>query len=212
MNEIKIVIADDHGMIREGIKQLLDLEKDFNVVSLAEDGKAAINDVVTYNPDVLLLDLNMPNISGLEVLKYLKENFLNIKVIILTIHNESEYLLKALEYEVDGYILKDSESVVLKNAIRNVYNNNRFIQESLLPSLNEFITNKEKAIIKSELSKRELEVLELISQGLFNKEIAYNLSISEKTVKNHVSNIFRKINVSDRTQAAIYAIKNNIFT
>lgn len=130
---------------------------------------------------------------------------------ILTIHNEIEYLLKAVEIGVNGYVLKDSESDLLRKAIFAVYSGETFIQPNMVPLLNEKLEGKEDMTSsESLLTKREMEVLKLITEGLFNKEIAYNLSISEKTVKNHVSNIFRKISVSDRTQAAVYAIRNNI--
>ena len=136
---------------------------------------------------------------------------MNVKILILTIHNEVEYLVRAVEIGVDGYILKDSDSSVLKKAIFAVNRGDTFIQPELTPMLKkrleERFTNPK--IFEDTLTRREIEVLKLLAEGLFNKEIAYTLSISEKTVKNHVSNIFKKINVSDRTQAAVYAIKHN---
>lgn len=212
MIPIDILIADDHMLVREGIKQLLELEGDFKVIGEAGDGYECLELINKLKPDVVLLDINMPNCNGLEVLKQLKKNNIRQNVLILTIHNEVEYLLKAVEIGVNGYILKDSESTVLKKAINTVYRGETFIQPSLTPILNQKLYQKS-IIFDNEtdiLTKRELEVLKLLAEGLFNKEIAYKLSISEKTVKNHVSNIFKKINVSDRTQAAVYAIKNNI--
>lgn len=212
MIPIDILIADDHMLVREGIKQLLELEGDFKVIGEASDGYECLELINKLKPDVVLLDINMPNCNGLEVLKQLKKNNIRQNVLILTIHNEVEYLLKAVEIGVNGYILKDSESTVLKKAINTVYRGETFIQPSLTPILNQKLYQKS-IIFDNEtdiLTKRELEVLKLLAEGLFNKEIAYKLSISEKTVKNHVSNIFKKINVSDRTQAAVYAIKNNI--
>ena len=206
---IKILIADDHSMVREGLKQLLELEGDFQVVSEAANGMEALENIKATKPDILLLDVNMPVMNGLEILAKIKQEKIGVKVLILTIHNEVEYLLKAVEIGCDGYILKDSNSTLLKRAIHAVYNGESYIQPDLIPVLNAGLANKTTVNSKlSELTKREIEVLKLISEGLFNKEIAYNLEISERTVKNHVSNIFKKINVSDRTQAAVFAIKN----
>ncbi|WP_033164190.1 response regulator transcription factor [Clostridium sp. KNHs205] len=211
MSTIRVVIADDHRMIREGLKQLLELEGDISIVGEAGDGIECIEEIAIKKPDVLLLDINMPRMDGLKVLQKLKEMKSNIKVLILTIHNEIEYLLKAVDIGVNGYVLKDSESDLLRKAIFAINNGEIFIQPNMVPLLNDKLENREEeTTTESLLTKREMEVLKLITEGLFNKEIAYNLSISEKTVKNHVSNIFRKISVSDRTQAAVYAIRNNI--
>lgn len=212
MMPIKIVIADDHKMVREGIKQLLELDGDISVISEAGDGNECLDIIKFDKADVLLLDINMPNKNGLEVLEEIKKQKIDIKVLILTIHNEIEYLLKAVEIGVNGYVLKDSELAVLKEAINAVNNGETFIQPSLAPLLKEKILREEKDNKDSNnvLTRRELEVLKLLAEGLYNKEIAYKLSISEKTVKNHVSSIFKKIGVFDRTQAAVYAIRNNI--
>jgi len=209
---INIMIADDHHMVREGLKQLLELDGDIVVNAEADDGMQCLDMLKKKQTDVLLLDINMPNMNGLQVLKHLREKKANVKVLILTIHNEVEYLAKAVDIGVDGYVLKDSESALLKKAIYCVYNGETFIQPELTPVLKERQEEKSSAAINFDdsLTKREIEVLKLLAEGLFNKEIAYTLAISEKTVKNHVSNIFKKINVSDRTQAAVYAIKNNL--
>lgn len=211
-NSIKILIADDHSMVREGLKQLIELEDDIEVIDQAGDGSEAIKKIIGCNPDVVLLDINMPRMNGLEVIKYLNENNIPTKTLILTIHNEVEYLYKAFEIGVQGYVLKDSESDVLIKAIRTIYNGESYIQPNMASLLFKRMNNKreDKEVGFNKLTKREIEVLKLITEGMLNKEIAHNLCISEKTVKNHVSNIFKKINVSDRTQAAVYAIKNNI--
>jgi len=209
---INVMIADDHSMVREGIKQLLELDGDISVVAEASNGKECIELLDEKRTDVLLLDINMPYMNGLQVLQYLREKDIKIKVLILTIHNEVEYLVKAVEIGVDGYVLKDSNSSVLKKAIYSVYNGETFIEPELAPLMK--IKLEEKNInnnnVISTLTKREIEVLKLLAEGLFNKEIAFTLAISEKTVKNHVSNIFKKINVSDRTQAAVFAIRHNL--
>jgi DNA-binding NarL/FixJ family response regulator len=209
---INIMIADDHSMVREGIKQLLELDGDIIVTAEANNGKQCIEILDDKTTDVLLLDINMPNLNGLQVLQHLRETKKKVKVLILTIHNEVEYLMRAVEIGVDGYVLKDSDSSLLKKAIFTVYRGETFIQPELSPMLKMRMEEKNNQNIEHEdsLTKREIEVLKLLAEGLFNKEIAYMLAISEKTVKNHVSNIFKKINVSDRTQAAVYAIKNSI--
>ncbi|MDF2801634.1 MAG: two component transcriptional regulator, LuxR family [Anaerocolumna sp.] len=210
MGCINIIIADDHRMIREGLKQLLELDGDIKVIGEAGDGVTCIEVIAEKNPDVVLLDINMPHMNGLQVLEKLKEMKCKSKILILTIHNEIEYLMKAVDIGVDGYVLKDSESDLLRRAIFSVYNGENYIQAELIPLLKEKMESKGGITVENILTKREMEVLKLITEGLFNKEIAYHLSISEKTVKNHVSNIFKKISVSDRTQAAVYAIRNNI--
>jgi len=211
MNKIKILIADDHSMVREGLKQLIELEDDIEVIAQAGDGQEAIDKILEVNPDVVLLDINMPKLNGLEVLEKLNEMNLEVNVLILTIHNEIEYLYRAVEIGVNGYVLKDSESDVLIKAIRSIYNGESYIQPNMASLLFKKINGElDNQVKHNKLTKREVEVLKLITQGLLNKEIADQLCISEKTVKNHVSNIFKKIEVSDRTQAAVYAIKNNI--
>lgn len=207
MEQIQVVIVDDHVMIREGIKQLLEMDGDIKVIGEAGDGEEGIKIIEKTDPDVILLDVNMPKMNGLEMLQKLKETGIPRKVLILTIHNEVEYLLKAVEIGVNGYVLKDSELAVLRKAIFSVHHGENYIQPSLAPLLMKRMQENTSEVAEG-LTKREMEVLKLIAEGMYNKEIAEKLMISEKTVKNHVSNIFRKINVSDRTQAAVYAIKN----
>jgi nitrate/nitrite response regulator protein narL len=208
---VKIMIADDHSMIREGLKSLLELEGDIQVVAEAEDGVDCLEKLKICTPDVLLLDINMPRKNGLEVLQTLKSSKSKVKVLVLTVHNEVEYLMKAVDIGVDGYILKDSESAELKKAIFSIVEGENYIQPSLIPSLNSKMIEKNRDEGKIEsLTKRELEVLKLLAVGMYNKEVAEKLNISERTVKNHVSNIFKKIEVTDRTQAAVFAIRNNL--
>ena len=210
-NSIKVMIADDHILMREGIRQLLEFDGEIEVIAEANDGEECLEKLKTANPEVLLLDINMPKKNGIEVLESIRNQNLKVKVLILTVHNEIEYLLKAVDIGVDGYILKDSESAELKRAILIVSEGESYIQSSLIPALNSRLiardVDKEKI---DSLTKRELEVLIQVANGMFNKEIANALNISERTVKNHLSNIFRKIDVSDRTQAAVFAIKNDI--
>lgn len=211
-DKIEIIIADDHMMIREGLKQLLELDGTMKVIAEANDGEECLNLLnKKIHPDILLLDINMPKKNGIEVLEYIKQNKIPVKVLILTVHNEVEYLLKAVDIGIYGYLLKDSSYDELKEAIDVVISGNTYIQPSLLPALNEsmedYALDKERIEC---LTKRELDVLRLISEGCSNKKISDELTISERTVKNHISHIFRKIDVEDRTQAAVFAIRNKI--
>lgn len=211
MSAIRVMIADDHSLIREGLKQLLEFDGSIKVVGEAANGVECLENLEKYDPEVLLLDINMPEMNGIEVLKKLKQNQSKVKVLILTVHNELDYLMNAVDIGVEGYIMKDSESSELKKAIRAVRDGENYIQSSLIPALNNRLMNRDIDKDKvASLTNRELEVLIQVANGMFNKEIATNLNISERTVKNHISNIFKKIEVSDRTQAAVFAIKNNI--
>ncbi len=208
---IKIMITDDHSMIREGLKNLLELDGDIEVIAEAVDGEDCLDKLLTVTPDVLLLDINMPKMNGLEVLKKLKERKSKVKVLVLTVHNETEYLMKAVEIGINGYVLKDSESAELKKAICAINDGENYIQPSLIPSLNSKMIEKNEDEIKIEsLTKRELQVLKELAIGKFNRDIAKEMEISERTVKNHISSIFKKLDVTDRTQAAVFAIKNDL--
>ena len=209
---IQVLLVDDHSMVREGIKQLLELDGDIKIVGEAGNGEQCLELIETLHPDVVLLDINMPLMNGLEVLEKLKEKKSKQKVLILTIHNEVEYLMRAVDIGVAGYVLKDSDSTVLKEAIYAVIDGENYIDSTMTPLLKEqnYLKELQREARSKEklLSAREIEVLCALAEGLYNKEIASKLQISEKTVKNHVSNIFKKIGVSDRTQAAVYAIKH----
>lgn len=208
---INIMIADDHSMIREGLRQLLELDGDVRVVEEAGDGEECILKLRENIPDVLLLDINMPKMNGLEVLERIRELRMDVKVLILTVHNEVEYLLRAVDIGINGYLLKDSDSDDLKKAIIAVANGENFIQQELIPLMEKKMELKSDEERKLDtLTDREIEVLKLLSFGMFNKEIAEKLNISERTVKNHVSNIFKKIDVTDRTQAAVFSIRNKL--
>ncbi|NLX62377.1 MAG: response regulator transcription factor [Tissierellia bacterium] len=211
---ITVMISDDHALMREGLKQLLELEKDIAVVCQAKDGHETVEKILIHEPDVLLLDINMPNLNGIDVLRRLRDLGVDTKVIILTIHDDKEYLLETMKMGADGYVLKDSDANSLIRAIKDVKEGKTYIQPSIASMLKEEISSKDEADEEQRkiesLTNREYEVLTLIAEGLNNKEIAKKLYISEKTVKNHVSNIFKKLEVNDRIQAAIFAFKNNI--
>lgn len=208
---VKVMLADDHLLMREGIRKLLEFDGKIKVVDEAGDGEECLEKLRKSKPEVLLLDINMPKKNGLEVLQKIKDENIDVKVLILTVHIEIEYLIKAVDIGADGYILKDSESVELKRAINIVMKGENYIQPKLIPILNNRLVARDidKDKVDS-LTGREKEVLIQVANGMFNKEIANTLNISERTVKNHISNIFKKIDVSDRTQAAVFAIKNDL--
>ncbi len=214
MKEIKILIADDHSLMRQGLKQILEIEDGIEVIGLAVDGDDAIQKSLKLKPDVVLMDINMPKVNGIQALRRIKDMGLAIKIIMLTIHDDREYLFETINIGAEGYVLKDAESSSLIKAIKDVYSGESYIHPSLASEFVREYKKRGESINddggKDKLTRREYEVISLIAEGLNNKEIADNLYISEKTVKNHVSNIFKKIDVSDRTQAAIYAFKHNI--
>jgi len=214
MKDIKVLIVDDHSLVRQGLKQIVELESDIKVIGFAADGEEAIVKVQELKPDVVLLDVNMPKLNGIQTLRRLKDIDRTTKVIMLTFHDDREYLFETINLGANGYVLKDAESEALIKAIRDVFQGSSYIYPTLATDLvKEFSRREEKSkkgINEQNLTKREYEVLTLLAEGLNNKQMGECLFISEKTVKNHISSIFKKINVSDRTQAAIYAYKHNI--
>lgn len=209
---IKILIADDHDIIRQGLKMVISFEEDMAIVAEAENGDKALKLLSQHDVDVVLLDCNMPLVNGIEVLKKIKETMTKVKVIMITVENDRKTIHTAINIGADGYILKDSAATEVVNAIKTVYKGEKYIDKSLVSML--FLgltvkTNKEITPLE-ELSKREVEVLIKISKGFSNKEIGEQLYLSEKTVKNYATNIFRKISVEDRVKATIFALENNI--
>lgn len=210
---INVMLVDDHEMVREGVKQLIEFDGTIKVAAQASNGEDCLKLLEENIPDILLLDINMLGMNGVDVVRTIRKNNIPVKVLILTVHNEVEYLINLVDIGIEGYILKDSSSAELIKAIEAIDRGESYIQSDLIPSLNSRLINRDEDRGKIDnLTKRELEVLKLVAKGHFNKEIAIQLDISERTVKNHISSIFRKIDVSDRTQAAVFAIKNNLIT
>lgn len=211
MSMIRVLIADDHKMVREGLRRILEFDGEIQVIDEADNGEECIKKIRSSKPDIVLLDINMPVMNGIEALQEIRKKKLKTKVIILTVHNEIEYLLRAVDIGIDGYVLKDSDAHELIRAVTSVYEGDKFIQPSLIPLLNsKLIARDLDAERLEQLSKREIEVLKLVAVGMFNKEIGVELGISERTVKNRLSSIFKKIDSSDRTQAAVFAIRNGL--
>ncbi|MFA9399263.1 MAG: response regulator [Clostridiaceae bacterium] len=211
-DQIKVFIADDHSLIREGLRRIVSYEEDIIVVGEAKNGEEALEKLKNENANVLLLDFNMPGINGLEVLKKVKKENKLVSVIMITIEDDMKTIHNAIDNGADGYMLKDSLGEEIVEAIRTVYKNGKYIDKSLVPLLFQDIKNEkdDRISVLDNLSKRELDVFLNISKGFSNKEIGAKLFISEKTVKNYATNIFRKINVYDRVHATIFAIENKL--
>jgi len=215
VKKIKVLIVDDHSLIREGLRRLLELEKDIDVTGQASNGREAVEMALSLKPDVILMDINMPIKNGLEAIKELRAINCRSRIVMITIHGHQEYLLEAIRLGAAGYVMKDAEVDRILEAIRSVHAGKTYIQPgiknmALMEKVETVFDPHKSKVEEDNLSRREIQVLLLIADGKNNREIADNLFISEKTVKNHVSNIFKKIDVVDRTQAAVYAFKNKI--
>jgi two-component system response regulator DegU len=230
---VKLIIADDHQLFREGVKRIINMEEDMEVIGECGDGIQVIELCNQMTPDVVLMDINMPVENGVVATERLKHIFPDVKVIILSIHDDESYVFETLRKGASGYLLKDMEAESLINAIRSVVVGHAYIHPKVTGKLINQLRRmtylddagivgpgqavKESGLkfvhqVNSPLTKREAEVLRLMAEGKSNKLIGEFLYISEKTVKNHVSSILQKLEVDDRTQAVITAIKNNWVT
>jgi DNA-binding NarL/FixJ family response regulator len=208
---IRLLIADDHALIRDGLRKIFALYQDLDVVGVAADGEIAVTMAREHNPDVILMDINMPGTNGIEATRRIKKESPTTGVIALTIHDEEEYIFELVQAGVSAYLLKDIESDSLIETIRAVHRGETVFHPKISEKMcGEYQRLARKTNQEEQLSRREIDVLVLIARGKNNKDIGEELYISEKTVKNHITNIFRKINVSDRTQAALYAVKNRM--
>src|SRR5690625_4867952 len=219
--KIKIALIDDHKLFREGVKRILSFESLFEVVAEAGDGNEVNDLVANYNPDIILMDINMPEINGIEATKELMKSYPNIKVIILSIHDDESYVTHALQTGAQGYLLKEIDTESLLEAIKVVYEGGSYLHPKVTHNLvqeyrrlaqqNATATTENRIKYRKPLhllTKRECQVLQLMAEGNSNRDVSEALYISEKTVKNHVSNILQKMKVNDRTQAVVTAIRN----
>ncbi|MGM0890098.1 MAG: response regulator [Bacillota bacterium] len=214
-----IIIIDDHQLFREGIKRILDCESSFDVVAEGDDGSEAMDLVETHKPDVVIMDINMPNMNGVEATKMLVNRYPKTKVIILTIHDDENYVQHALKTGAQGYLLKEMDADALINAVRVVAEGGTCLHPKVTHNLvKEYrrLAAERDSVHAVEirrplhlLTRRECEVLQRLADGKSNRAVGESLYISEKTVKNHVSNILQKMRVNDRTQAVVLAIKNS---
>ncbi|MCK9525490.1 MAG: response regulator transcription factor [Limnochordia bacterium] len=221
MSNVSVLIVDDHPLLRQGLSRLLELEGGINVVGQASNGIEALRLTGQLEPDVLLLDINMPGMNGIEVAKTVQERYSATEVLVLTIHDNESYVNEMIRIGVKGYLLKDAEPREVVQAIKKVAQGETVYSSQLMGRVMERYHHMEVqfgrlqsavAIYDLELTNRELEILQYICEGLSNKEIANALFISEKTVKNHITSLLRKLEVEDRTQAAVFAVSQGIFS
>lgn len=206
---IRILLVDDQSIIREGLSSLLQTHDDLEVVGEAENGKVAIERAIALQPDVILMDIRMPVMDGVAAIKVLAKDAPEIKILVLTTFDDDEYVSKAIAFGASGYLLKDTPSKELAEAIRAVNKGYSQIGPGLLAKAVQHPDPSPPTLPPqlTQLTTRETEVLRLIASGYNNKEIAAQLYITERTVKNHVNSILRSLELRDRTQAAIFALK-----
>ncbi len=211
---IRIAIADDHPIFRDGLRKLLALEEDFQVVAEARDGKEVLDILQRDEPDILLLDLKMPGLDGLSTLQRLQAQKTKTRVIVLTASDNEDEYVQAMKFGTSGIVLKQTATELLIKSIRKVYSGEIWLDSRTTAAVMRQFASPADAAAKdrerSPLSQREREIVVLVAQGFKNKEIAERMFISEQTVKNHLHNIFDKLGVSDRLELALYAIHKNI--
>jgi len=215
LKPVKVLIADDHPLIRQGLVRVLSLDPVIEVIGEAVNGEDAIAKTERFRPDIILMDLYMPEMDGFEAAKIIRENYPDTKIIALTVEDSEQRVLEGIKAGVQGYILKDVEPDALASTIKAVYAGEMVIHPKITSMLFRELEqtagcqgdSHARGNEKVRLTPREVEILECIARGIHNKEIASRLFISEKTVKNHITNIFKKLQVEDRTQAALSAIK-----
>lgn len=210
MASIRILVADDHPVVRDGLVMILDTQPDFEVVGAAADGAEALTKSLALAPDVLLLDLEMPELDGVEVIKRLHQINAETKIIVFTAFDTDERIVEAVRAGVQGYLLKGAPREELFNAVRIVYAGGSLLQPMVVSKLLKHVNQSQENSETDSLTPRELDVLRLMAQGLQNKEIAADLVISERTVKFHVSSILSKLNAGNRTEAVAIAAQQGL--
>ncbi|MCF8010972.1 MAG: response regulator transcription factor [Clostridiales bacterium] len=210
--KINVLVADDHVLIREGLTRILSLDSSIVLAGEAENGEQCVKIVTENKVDVVLMDVSMPGLNGIEASKIIKEKSPDTNIIALTIHEDDEYIFEMIRSGISAYLLKDVSSNELIQTIKGTARGESFIPPRLMARVfQEFNRLSSTPPDQSSgLTRREMEILQLVAQGDNNRSISEKLFISEKTVKNHLTNIFEKLDVGDRTQAALYAIKNKI--
>jgi len=212
--KLRIVLADDHAILRAGLRALLTADPGFEVVGEAQDGREAVRCVERLEPDLLLMDLSMPRMSGMEAIREIKKRFPDTRIIALTVHKTEEYLLATLQAGADGYVLKDATHDELVIAIKNVVSGKSYLSPGVSEKVIEgYLEGKEGTRSLSaweSLSQREREVLKLIAEGYKNKEIAEDLCISLKTVEKHRANLMKKLDLHNAAGLTVYAVERGL--
>lgn len=210
---MKILLCDDQAVIRDGMEMLLQLEKDFQMVGSAQDGFEAVELAAKTQPDLILMDLKIPGMNGIEATREIRKKFPNIKILVLTTYDDDEWVFDAIRAGASGYLLKDTPRQKIIEAIRGTVDGKSFVDPAVAGKLlNQVASNQTQpaSILEDKLTERELDVLRLLAKGMTNTDIAGTLHLSEGTVRNHVSAILEKLGVSDRTQAAVIAIQHGL--
>lgn len=211
---IRVLLADDHALFRQGVRRLLEAAEDIEVVGEADTGEATVRLVEELAPEIVLLDVAMPNLSGIDAARLIKTSSPRTGIIMLTVHADEGYLFEAIKTGAMGYLLKDATPEELVRAIRVVHGGEGLLAPTMAAKvMREFARTRETkdlAGVLNPLTAREVEILQSVAEGLANKEIANRLSISERTVKNHLSNIMEKLHVNSRTQAAVFALRSGL--
>mgnify|MGYP000865110945 FL=1 len=210
---MKVLVCDDQAIVRDGLELLLKLETDIDVVGMAQDGAEAVEMVNKILPDLVLMDLKMPGMNGVEATRRICAEHPAVKILVLTTFDDDEWVFDAVRAGAAGYILKDTPREKVVEAIRGTLYGKSFVDPVVAGKLLQHVSNKQEepqSILTDKLTRREVEVLRAISHGLNNTDIAARLHLSEGTVRNHISAIFAKLDVTDRTQAAIIAIRHGL--
>lgn len=210
--KIRVVVADDQRLFRESVAGILSAEAFIEVVGIAGDGLEAVELVRQLQPDMVLMDVKMPHLDGISATRQIKEEFPRVRVMLLTTFSTDDYVLDGLSAGANGYILKDTSTIGLVSAIRAVYNGEQVTAPDVTSRMMQLLDrqNPEKGQYHDGLTSRELQMLVLVAKGMVAKEIARTLAISEKTVRNHISSIYRKLDIYDRSQVVIYAMKKGL--
>ncbi|MGI5969792.1 MAG: response regulator [Lachnospiraceae bacterium] len=203
MGRIKIIIADDSDFVRDGMRIILDVDEDFEVIGCAGNGREAIEIAKENAPDIFLMDIQMPEMDGIEATRYIVENNLG-KVLILTTFDDDELVQKALKNGAKGYLIKNHTPEHLKQMIKSVYNGTGVMEETILENLAKNTDAKASVFCEEGYTAREMDIIRAVAEGLSNKEIANRLFITEGTVKNYITSILAKENLSHRTALAVY--------
>lgn len=209
MRFLRVLIVDDDALIRDGLKILIELEEDFTVIGTAANGQDAFDFCQKERPDLVLMDIRMPIMDGVLGTKLIKQHFSEIKVVILTTFKDDEYIKEAVKSGAEGYILKNQPSDSIMESLRAVGKGNIVFERGVAGSISSMlIEDKKKSTININLTTRELEILQLVAEGLSNKEIADRIYLSEGTTRNYVTGLLEKLGLRDRTQLAIFYLKN----
>jgi NarL family two-component system response regulator LiaR len=210
---MRVIVCDDQATVRDGLVMLLKLEPDIDIVGTAEDGAEAVEMVADRRPDLILMDLKMPVMNGVEATRQITMKYPEVKVLVLTTYADDEWLFDAIQAGASGYLLKDTPREELIRAVRGTAAGKTYIDPSIAKKVLDQVSSRQTqpaTLVTSKLTEREVEVLRLIAKGLSNADIADSLFLSDGTVRNHVSAILAKLGVNDRTQAAVLAIKHGL--